>query len=49
LAQLLNVTRQGAQYVISSLERARIVQAVEGKSRPALYVAQEVLDVLERA
>jgi Fic family protein len=48
LAQLLNVTRQGAQYVISSLERARIVQPVEGKSRPALYVAQEVLDVLER-
>ena len=49
VAQLLNLTRQGAQYVISSLERARIVQSVEAASRPALYVAQEVLDVLERA
>lgn len=48
LAEMLGVTRQGAQYVISSLERARVVEALEGESRPALYVAREVLDVLQR-
>jgi Fic family protein len=49
LAQLLDVTRQGAQYVIATLERAGIAHSVEGEFRPALYVAQEVLDILERA
>jgi Fic family protein len=48
LAQLLGLTRQGAQYVISSLERAGIVESVPGDTRPALHVAREVLDVLQR-
>jgi Fic family protein len=48
LAQSLGVTRQGAQYVIASLEKAGIVEPVEGEIRPALYVAREVLDVLQR-
>jgi Fic family protein len=48
LAQLLGLTRQGAQYVISSLERAGIVESVPGETRPALHVAREVLDVLQR-
>jgi ribosomal protein S25 len=42
------VTRQGAQYVIASLERAGIVQPVRDDRRPALYVAHEVLEVLQR-
>jgi Fic family protein len=46
LAQTLAMTRQGAQYVISSLERVGIVAPVEGRDRPALYVASDVLDVL---
>src|SRR4029077_15568779 len=48
LAQSLGVTRQGAQYVVSTLERARIVESVPGNARPALWVAPEVLDVLQR-
>ncbi len=48
LVQSLEVTRQGAQYVISSLERAGIVQSVPGVMRPNLYVARAVLDVLQR-
>ena len=48
LARTLDVTRQGAQYVIASLERARIVEPVKGEFRPALYVANEVLTVLQR-
>jgi Fic family protein len=48
LARSLNLTRQGAQYVISSLEKAGIVVPVEGEIRPALYVAREVLEVLQR-
>jgi Fic family protein len=48
LVQTLGVTRQGAQYVISSLERAGIVESVPGETRPALHVAREVLDVLQR-
>jgi Fic family protein len=48
LVQSLGVTRQGAQYVITSLERAGIVVSVTGEGRPALYVAREVLDVLQR-
>lgn len=48
LSRTLNVTRQGAQYVIASLERAGIVEPVKGESRPALYVANEVLNVLQR-
>jgi Fic family protein len=48
LAGMLGVTRQGAQYVLSSLQRAGIVVAVPGEARPALFVATEVLDVLQR-
>jgi Fic family protein len=48
LVQSLGVSRQGAQYVISSLERAGIVESVPGLTRPALYVARAVLDVLQR-
>jgi hypothetical protein len=42
------LTRQVAQYVISSLERAGIIVPAAGESRPALYVANEVLSVLQR-
>jgi len=48
LSQRLGVTRQGAQYIITTLERARIVEAVADGRRPALYVAREILDVLQR-
>jgi DNA-binding IscR family transcriptional regulator len=48
LVQTLDLTRQGAQYVISSLERAGIVESVPGVTRPNLYVARAVLDVLQR-
>jgi Fic family protein len=48
LAQTLSLTRQGAQHVISTLERAGIVNPVAGDQRPALFVAPEVLDVLQR-
>lgn len=47
LAEALGLTRQGAQYVIASLERAGIVSPVPN-TRPALHVATEVLDVLQR-
>jgi ribosomal protein S25 len=48
LAKSLELTRQGAQHVISTLERAAVVKAVAGDHRPALFVATEVLDVLQR-
>lgn len=48
LARNLSMTRQGAQYVLASLERAGIVVAVEGATRPTLFVAREVLEVLQR-
>jgi Fic family protein len=48
LAGMLGLTRQGAQYVISSLERAGIVVPVVGSARPALFVATDVLEVLQR-
>jgi Fic family protein len=48
LARDLDVTRQGAQYVVATLERAGIVESVPGVSRPALFVARDVLDVLQR-
>jgi len=47
LAEMLGVTRQGAQYVIGTLERAGIVVPVPN-TRPALHVATEVLQVLQR-
>lgn len=47
LARTLGVTRQGAQYVIRSLERAGILDEVEMDSRPTLYVARSILDILE--
>lgn len=49
LADTLSLTRQGAQYVVSTLERARIVRRDETPARPALYVAAEVLEVLQRS
>jgi Fic family protein len=48
LVQSLGVTRQGAQYVISSLERAGIIERVPAVTRPTLYVARAVLEVLQR-
>jgi Fic family protein len=48
LAESLGLSRQGGQYVIATLERAGIVEPVAGDWRPALFVAQEVLDVLQR-
>ncbi|HVM57791.1 MAG TPA: Fic family protein [Gaiellaceae bacterium] len=48
LAQRLGVTRQGAQYIIGALERAGIITPVADGRRPALYVAGEILDVLQR-
>jgi len=48
ISQRLGVTRQGAQYIIATLERAGIVEAVADGRRPALYVARETLDVLQR-
>lgn len=47
LAGALGVTRQGAQYVIRTLERVGIVDEVQTDARPALYVARSVLDVLQ--
>jgi Fic family protein len=48
LARLLGVSRQGAQYVIATLQRAGIVVPVAGDLRPALFVARDVLEVLQR-
>jgi Fic family protein len=48
LARSLGVSRQGAQYVIASLERAGIVEPVRSDSRPALFVARDVLNILQR-
>lgn len=48
LADTLNITRQGGQYVLSTLERAGIVEPLPGDHRPALYVAREVLEALQR-
>lgn len=47
LAETLGITRQGALYVISTLERAGIVAEEAGSERSTLYLAREVLDVLE--
>ncbi len=48
LAQALSMTRQGAQYVIASLERAGVVVPAASDGRSTLYVAPEVLEVLQR-
>jgi Fic family protein len=48
LAEVLGVTRQGAQYVLSSLQRAGIVTPAPVQGRAALFVAGEVLNVLQR-
>jgi Fic family protein len=47
LAETLGVTRQGALYVIAKLEQAGIVAPDPRGERSKLYVAREVLDVLE--
>jgi Fic family protein len=47
LAETLGITRQGALYVISTLERAGIVAEDSRGERSTLYVAREVLAVLE--
>lgn len=47
LASTLGVSRQGAQYVIRSLERAGIVDEVVTDARPTLYVARSILGVLQ--
>jgi Fic family protein len=48
LAETLGLTRQGGQYVIATLARAGIVEPAPGRSRPALFVASEVLHALQR-
>lgn len=48
LAESLGITRQGGQYVVATLERAGILQLVPGDRRPALYVAREILEALQR-
>jgi Fic family protein len=48
LAETLGLTRQGGQYVIATLGRAGIVELAADDSRPTLYVAREVLDVLQQ-
>jgi Fic family protein len=48
MAQTLKMTRQGAQYVITTLERAGIVRQIVDEHRPTLYVAGDVLEVLQR-
>lgn len=48
LAGALGVTRQGAQYVVTSLERAGVIAPVDRDSRPALFVARDVLEILQR-
>ena len=48
LANELRVSRQGAQYIIASLKRAALIEPVAGVSRPALFVAPDVLAVLQR-
>jgi cell filamentation protein, protein adenylyltransferase len=48
LAEALGLTRQGGQYVISTLERAGILAPAVGDSRPALYLANEVLELLQQ-
>lgn len=47
LAEQLGITRQGALHVIATLERAGIVVADARGQRSRLYLAREVLDVLE--
>ena len=48
LARALGLTRQGAQYVLGTLERAGILTPAKTEFRPALYVAGEVLTTLQR-
>jgi len=48
LAEALGVSRQGGGYIISSLRKAGILDRTPLKHRPTLYVAREVLDILER-
>lgn len=48
LAATMGITRQGAAHVIDTLEKARIVSPVSTTARPNLYVAGEVLAVLQR-
>lgn len=48
LAESLGITRQGGQYVLATLERAGILTPVPSDRRPALFVANEVLEALQR-
>jgi Fic family protein len=48
LARELGVTRQGAQYVVTSLQKAGVIEPVASAARPALFVARDVLAVLQR-
>lgn len=48
LAEELGISRQGALYVLATLERAGITEPVPGARRPTLHVAREVLDALQR-
>jgi len=47
VAATMDVTRQGAAHVVDTLERAGILTPVAGSARPTLYVAAEVLAVLQ--
>ena len=48
LAESLGITRQGGQYVLATLAKAGILEPVPGDRRPALFVAREILEVLQR-
>lgn len=48
LAEILGLTRQGGAYVIATLQRAGIIEPAAGNWRPTLYVAPEVLAILQR-
>jgi Fic family protein len=48
ISEALGVTRQGAQHIVASLERAGILRSEPTERRPALFVAPEVLELLQR-
>jgi Fic family protein len=49
LARDLNLTKQGAQYIIGQLRDVGILHAADAPGKTALYVAHEVIAALEEA
>lgn len=47
LSEQLGITRAGAQYVLSSLERAEVIERADSPGRVTLYVARDVLRLLQ--